>query len=175
MLVVAGASEQIVSAKTGSGGGGGSSSSGRDARMRSELALRHRKTWITAWQRTGAYHVWAAGLQQRRQQHAEALQAEGNRVGRSVDPAGRCWPAPELAGPEELRRAATMSSPRETAGGTVYGAVAGAAEIGSWGVGALAAGAGGAGRWMSWAVGGDSSSSTSASPATSAVRASGTR
>eukprot|EP01043_Picozoa_sp_COSAG02_P026959 COSAG02_NODE_1568_length_11897_cov_632.076454_10_plen_140_part_00 len=138
--------------------------------MRSELALRHRKTWITAWQRTGAYHVWAAGLRQRRQQHAEEQQAEGSTVGRSADPDGTCWPAPELAGPEELRRAATMSSPREAAGGTVYGAVAGAAEIGTWGVGALAAGAGGAGRWMSWAVGGESSSSASTSSATSAVR-----
>lgn len=165
MLVVAGASEASGGGRYGSGGGGGS---GRESSMRAELALRHRKAWITAWQRTAAYHVWAAGLRQRRQ---EAQQAKGSFAEGAADATSRRWPAPELAGPDELRRAATLSSPREAAGGTVYGAVAGAAEIGSWGVGALAAGAGGAGRWVSWAVGGESSSS-STSPSSGLARSS---
>ena len=163
MLVVAGASEANGADRNGSAGGGGS---GREASMRAELALRHRKTWVTAWQRTAAYHVWAAGLRQRRQQQ-EAQQAKCSVDEGALNATSRRWPAPELAGPDELRRAATLSSPREVAGGTVYGAVAGAAEIGSWGVGALAAGAGGAmggaGRWVSWAVGGESSSSSTSS------------
>lgn len=166
LLVLAGASEPSLGERECAGG---------HVSLRSELVLRHRKTWITAWQRTAAYHLWAAGLRQRRQeQQARSCGAVG-----PADTTIRRWPAPELAGPEELRRAASMSSPRETAGGTVYGAVAGAAEIGSWGVGALAAGAGGAmggaGRWMTWAVGGEPSSSSSASSANSAVRVSGSR
>jgi hypothetical protein len=163
LLVVAGADEPSFAA-SGGGGSGGRSGGGGGARAvstRSELVLRHRKTWITAWQRTAAYHIWAAGLRRRNQEQAQ--ERSGGEIGMA-----RCWPAPELAGPDELRRAAVMSSPREAAGGTVYGAVAGAAEIGSWGVGALAAGAGGAmggaGRWVSWAVGSGDASTSSAAP-----------
>ena len=131
LLVVAGAD-------CGVGGSGDVAGS-----MKSELVLRHRMTWITAWQRTAAYHVWAAGL--RRLQHEQ--QQDLHQLVCS-------WPHPQSAGPEEIRRAAVVSSPREMAGsmgsmggGAVYGAVAGV----GWGV---CAAMGGAKGWVSWAVGG---------------------
>ena len=144
-LLVAAGAEVLEAGGGGGGGGGGTGTAG------SVLCVRHGKRWSGLWTKTAAYHAWALGLRQRRDESGAAFS----------------WPEPSTAGPEEVRRASAaassgtlaMLSPTGSAamaaaaGGHVYGAVAGAGEMASWGVAAVAAGAGGAGKWVSWAAG----------------------